>query len=136
VLELSSGQNDINNNNKFILVVDDEYDVANLVKQSLQKNGTKVSVFTDPVIALEDFKTNCTTCGLILSDIRMPGMNGYEFVKKAKEIDRQVKVVLMSAFEIEDREFHNMLPDIKVNGFIQKPFSTQQLNNIVQKTGI
>jgi two-component SAPR family response regulator len=66
----------------------------------------------------------------------MPGMNGYEFVKKAKEIDRQVKVVLMSAFEIEDREFHNMLPDIKVNGFIQKPFSTQQLNNIVQKTGI
>jgi len=54
-------------------------------------------------MALEDFKTNCTTCGLILSDISMPGMNGYEFVKKAKEIDKQVKVVLMSAFEIEDR---------------------------------
>ncbi|HJT48573.1 MAG TPA: response regulator [Nitrososphaeraceae archaeon] len=139
VLELSSGHKDINDNgsnNKFILVVDDEYDIANLVKQSLQKNGTKVSVFTDPVMALEEFKNNCTTCGLILSDIRMPGMNGYELLKKAKEIDKQVRVVLMSAFEIEGKEFHNMLPDVMVDGFLQKPFSPQQLNDLVQNTGI
>jgi two-component SAPR family response regulator len=138
VLGLSSSHNGIKNNgsnNKFILVVDDEYDIANLAKQSLQKNGTKVSIFTDPVMALEEFKINCTTCGLILSDIRMPGMNGYEFVKKAKEIDKQVKVVLMSAFEIQEEEFHNMLPDIKVEAFLQKPFSRQQLNDLVQKTG-
>jgi YesN/AraC family two-component response regulator len=56
---------------------------------------------------------------MILSDIRMPGINGYELIKKAKEIDKQVKIVLMSAFEINEREFHNLLPDIKVDAFLQ-----------------
>ena len=125
-----------NSNNKSILVVDDEHDIVNLVKQSLQINGQKVSAFTDPVMALEDFKVNCKTCSVILSDIRMPGINGYEFVKKAKEIDKQVKVILMSAFEINDKEFHNLLPDIKVDAFLQKPFSIQQLKNVVEKISI
>jgi two-component SAPR family response regulator len=63
----------------------------------------------------------------------MPGINGYEFVKKAKEIDKQIKVVLMSAFEINDEEFHNMLTDIKIDGLLQKPFSMGTLNDVIQK---
>ena len=113
--------------------MDDENDIVNLIKQSLQINGLKVSAFTDPVMALEDFKVNGQTCSLILSDIRMPGMNGYEFVKKVKKINSKVKVILMTAFEINDKEFHNLLPDVKVDGFLQKPFSIQQLNNVVEK---
>jgi two-component SAPR family response regulator len=137
VLSLNSNCNEFkNSNNKSILVVDDEHDIVNLIKQSLQRNGLKVSPFTDPAMALEDFKVNCKTCSLILSDIRMPGINGYEFVKKAKEIDKQVKVVLMSAFEINDKEFHNLLPDIKVDGFLQKPFSIQQLEEVIEKINI
>ena len=128
-----SGFKNSNNNNKSVLVVDDEHDIVNLIRQSLQITGMKVSAFTDPVTALEHFRVNCKTCSVILSDIRMPGINGYEFVKKAKEIDKQVKVVLMSAFEINDKEFHNLLPDIKVDAFLQKPFSIQQLNNVVEK---
>ncbi|MGA8911617.1 MAG: response regulator [Nitrososphaeraceae archaeon] len=58
------------------------------MERGLKEYGFNVSAFTDPVRALEDFKVNCS---LILSDIRVPGMNGYEFVKKAKEIDKQVK---------------------------------------------
>jgi DNA-binding NtrC family response regulator len=76
VLSLNSNQSDFknSNNNKSILVVDDENDIVNLIKQSLQINGLKVSPFTDPAMALEDFKVNCKTCSLILSDIRMPGI--------------------------------------------------------------
>jgi YesN/AraC family two-component response regulator len=74
-----------------------------------------VSAFTDSAIALEYFEVNYNSCNLIISDTMMPGMNGYEFVKKAKEIDKQVKVVLMSAFKINDKEFHNVLPNIKVD---------------------
>jgi DNA-binding NtrC family response regulator len=135
---LNTNQSGFKNSNskKSVLVVDDEPDIVNLINESLQKNGQKVSVFTDPVMALEDFKVNCKTCSLILSDIRMPGINGYELVKKAKEIDRQVKVVLMSAFEINEREFHNLLPDIKVDAFLQKPFHIQQLNEVVEKINI
>ena len=81
-------------------------------------------------------KINCKDYTMILSDIRMPGMNGYELIRKAKEIHKQVKVVLMSAFEINDKEFHNLLPDIKVDAFLQKPFHIQQLNDIVEKINI
>jgi DNA-binding NtrC family response regulator len=135
VLSLNSNCSDFksSNNNKSILVVDDENDIVNLIKQSLQINVLKVSAFTDPIMALEDFKVNGQTCSLILSDIRMPGMNGYEFVKKVKKINSKVKVILMTAFEINDKEFHNLLPDVKVDGFLQKPFSIQQLNNVVEK---
>jgi DNA-binding NtrC family response regulator len=75
VLGLDSNQSDFKNspNNKSILVVDDEHDIVNLIKQSLQLNGLKVSAFTDPVMALEDFRVNYKTCSVILSDIRMPG---------------------------------------------------------------
>ena len=68
-----------------------------------------------------------------LSDTIMPGMNGYEFVKKAKQIDNQTKVILMSAFEINDEEFHNMLSDIKIDAFLQKPFSIAKLNVVIDK---
>ena len=42
----------------------------------------------------------------------------------------------MSAFEINDKEFHNLLPDVKVDGFLQKPFSIQQLNNVIGKISV
>ena len=63
----------------------------------------------------------------------MAAMNGYELIRKTKEIDKQVKVILMTAFEINDKEFHNLLSDIKVDAFLQKPFSIQQLKNVVEK---
>jgi len=102
---LNTNQSRFKNSNgkESVLVVDDEPDIVNLIKQSLHKKGMKVSAFTDPVMALEDFKVKCKTCSLILSDIRMPGINGYELVKEAKEIDKQIKVILMSAFEINER---------------------------------
>jgi two-component SAPR family response regulator len=87
-------------------------------------------------MALEQFKVNCKDYAMILSDIRIPGMNGYELIRNAKEIDKQVKIVLMSAFEINDREFHKLLPDVKVDAFLQKPFYIQQLNDMVEKINI
>jgi YesN/AraC family two-component response regulator len=63
----------------------------------------------------------------------MPGMNGYEFIRKVKESNPEVKIMLMSAFEINDIEFHNILPDIKVESFLQKPFSIGQLNDVAAK---
>jgi DNA-binding NtrC family response regulator len=120
-------------NNRYILAVDDEPDIVRFIEQALSRQGLKVSTFTDPSMALEHLNTNNKDCGLILSDIRMPGMNGCELIRKAKEIDKQVKVALMTAFEIQDKEFHNLLPDIKVDGFLQKPFSIQQLNDVINK---
>ena len=57
-------------------------------------------------------------------------MNGYEFVRKVKESNPKVKIVLMSAFEIQEKEFHNTLPDIKVDAFLQKLF----LRNVIDES--
>ena len=122
-----------NSSNKYILAVDDDSDIVTLIQLSLQKHGFEVSTFTDPFKALEDCRVNCNDCSLILSDIRMPGINGYEFIKQVKKINPKVKVILMTAFVIEDKEFHNVLPDIKVDAFLQKPFSIAQLNDIIKK---
>ena len=109
--------------------------IVDIIKQSLRRQEFKVCTFTDPFAALAHFSSGSKEDyhHIVLSDIRMPGMNGYEFVRKVKENDPKVKVILMSAFEINDKEFHNLLPHFKVDAFIQKPFSIQQLNDVVQK---
>ena len=77
---------------------------------------------TDPLQALEFFKHNSGTITLVLLDIRMLQMNGYELVTKIKELQPKVKVILMSAFEINDKEFLRMLPSVEI-GLISKPIS-------------
>ena len=116
-----------------ILVVDDEQDIVNLIRESLHLHRFKVSTFTEPSAALEHFISHSKDYNIVISDIRMPGMNGYEFVKHVKERNPKIKVTLMSAFEIDDKEFHNVLSDIKVDAFLQKPFSIRQLNDLVGK---
>ena len=71
---------------KSILVLDDEFDVMNIIKLGLQKKGRfEVYGFTDPALALEHFKANTKQYRLVISDIRMPKMNGYEFVREVKK---------------------------------------------------
>ncbi|MFL6435533.1 MAG: response regulator [Nitrososphaeraceae archaeon] len=114
--------------NTNILVVDDEQDIVNLIKQSLELNGFQAYIFIEPSAALEHFISHSKDYDIVISDIRMPGMNGYEFIRNVKESNPKVKVILMTAFEIDDKEFHDVLSDIKLDAFLQKPFHIQQLN--------
>jgi two-component SAPR family response regulator len=117
-----------------ILVLDDDFDISLLVKQILQKHHFKnVFAFTDPLLALEHFKINHKEYSLIISDIRMPTMNGFEFVREARKINPKVKILLTTAFEIDDKEFARVLPNPKINGLIRKPASPKQIMNIVSR---
>jgi DNA-binding NtrC family response regulator len=116
-----------------LLVIDDDYDIASLIRIGLEKIGLSVSSFTDPLLAFEEFRKKPSDYELVISDVRMPSMNGYEFVKQVKKINPKVSVILMTSFEIEDKEFHRILPSIKVDGFLQKPFSISKLNDIIRK---
>jgi CheY-like chemotaxis protein len=129
-----TNQGNNNNNNRSILVLDDEPDITAIIEQSLQGLGFRVSAFTDPIVALEYFNLNFRDCcSLTISDIRMPGMNGYEFVKKVKEIKPDGKIILMSAFEINDIELSKVLPGIRIDAFLQKPFSIRKLNGLIME---
>jgi DNA-binding response OmpR family regulator len=111
-----------------ILVLDDEFDLSMLVKQILRKDNFKnVFAFTDPLLALEHFKINHKDYSLIISDIRMPIMNGFEFVREARKVNAKVKILLMTAFEIDDKEFARVLPNPKIDGLIRKPTSAKQI---------
>ena len=65
-----------------ILLVDDEQDIINSVRRWLQADGFKVYGFADPLLALEYFQNNRDHIDLVLSDIKMRKMNGFELVKK------------------------------------------------------
>ena len=119
--------------NGSILVLDDEFDIINPIKQSVGKIGLHVYAFTDPFLALEHFRINCKNYNLVISDIRMPGMSGFEFVQKIKEINPAIKVLLMSAFEINSGELSAGLGEAKIEGFIQKPISLHELNNLIRE---
>ena len=117
---------------KMILVLDDDFDVSNLVKNILQRDGFKNAfAFTDPMLALEHFRINQKDYSLIVSDIRMPTMNGFEFVIEARKINPKIKILLMTAFEIDDKEFARVLPKPKINGLLRKPASSKQILNTV-----
>jgi DNA-binding NtrC family response regulator len=123
----------ITSNDKSIVVVDDEHDIVNQIKRFLEAmDGFKVYTFTDPFAALEHFNSECKGNHIVISDIRMPGMNGYEFVKQVKKIDPQVKIILMSSFERSENNILDLLPEVKIDTFLQKPFSLDILTNIVK----
>ncbi len=115
-----------------ILVVDDEFDIVTLIKRSLQNHGFNTLGFTDPLIALEHFQNNSKSFAMVISDIRMPSMNGYEFIRKIKAIHPTIKTILISAFEINKNEFSKVMPSVKIDGFISKPISLKELVSIVE----
>jgi CheY-like chemotaxis protein len=117
-----------------LLVVDDDPDIAYVLKKGLLKNGFLVSAFTDPEEALKNFQSNSKDYCLILSDIRMPGMSGIRLAKKVKEINPNVKVVLMTSFEIKDNEFSKVFPSTQIDGLVQKPVGIKNLTNKILDT--
>lgn len=84
---------------KDLLMLDDEQDLINVMREGLKRYGFNVYGFIDPLLALDFFKTSAGYCDLAISDLRMPKMNGFEFIKNVKRIKPEIKVLLMTAFE-------------------------------------
>ncbi len=120
----------ISDNRITILILDDDPDIVSTLEQGLRR-GFWVSASTDPNLALEHFESNYRAYDLVISDIRMPQMNGFEFIKKVKEVKPTVKVFFMTAFEIPDIEFSNQFPSIIVDKFIQKPVTIAELERLI-----
>jgi DNA-binding response OmpR family regulator len=73
-----------------VLLVDDELDIVYLVKVGLERNGFEVDSYVDPILALHNFKRG--TYQLLILDIKMPKMNGLDFLDKIKKEDDEIKV--------------------------------------------
>jgi DNA-binding NtrC family response regulator len=119
------GGYDLSSSTQSILVVDDELDIVVIFKQALSRQGYTVFGFTDPLLALEHFKVNSKDYGLVITDVRMPRMSGFELAANIKAIKPDAKVVLMSAFEVSDLEFS--MPGVKIYDFLRKPVDVKTL---------
>ncbi len=109
-----------------IVIVDNNLELVNLFKEILEKNDYKVWGFTNPEIALEFIKNNHNKCNLVISDYRMPRLNGYELGKKIKDIDKNIKMILVSNYN--DR--HENTLEFK---FIQKPITIDNLMETIEE---
>lgn len=75
----------------------------------------------------------CAECGIVISDVRMPLMNGFQLVRALKQVRKEMKVILMTAFEINPREWQKVMPDVEVDQFLIKPLKAIQLVETIEK---
>jgi CheY-like chemotaxis protein len=118
---------------KRIMAVDDEQDLTMTLKVGLDVYGPfDLDMFNNPKSALRSFKPNFYT--LVLIDIRMPCMDGFELYEELKKIDPDVKVCFLTASEmcheeIREKDYSNLSNDV----FIQKPILTDNLITEINK---
>jgi DNA-binding response OmpR family regulator len=112
---------------KRIAVVDDEPDITTIFKRGLERYGFAVDTFNDPQAALASFKPSYYD--LMIIDIRMPRINGFDLYRELKKRDNSVRVCFLTAFEIYYEEFRKLFPTIDVKAFIRKPVSISNLVN-------
>jgi two-component system, OmpR family, response regulator ChvI len=116
---------------RIILIVDDEPDITSSLKMGLEYNGFEVHTFNDPIEALSNFKAG--SYDLVLLDIKMPKMNGFELCKEIKKEDEKVKICFLSAFEPSFEEFRKQFPELNVRCFASKPISIYNLTNRIKE---
>ena len=115
-----------------VLLVDDEPDVVYLVKKSLERNGFVVDAYTDPILALQNFKGGVYS--LLLLDIKMPKMNGVEFFRRIEKEDDKVKVCFFSASEYLTSTFKDKFQSSPGRFlFLSKPISIPELTRQIKQ---
>jgi CheY-like chemotaxis protein len=128
-----------------ILLVDDDHDILFTFKEGLEENddavvdksqlfgGAKIQVdtFADPKEALSSFKAG--VYDLLLLDIRMQDMNGFELYKELKKIDDKPKVCFMTAYELYYEALKKDFPKLDVGCFMKKPISIEDLATKISK---
>ena len=116
---------------KRILIVDDEPDITFVFKIGLEDNGFVVDTFNDPQIALSNFKTNLYD--LLLIDIGIPKMNGFELYREIRKIDDKVKACFFTASEAYYMDLVKKYQMSHVNCFIAKPIAIEELVKRISK---
>ena len=114
--------------NNRILLVDDDHDVLQFLKQGLELKGLQVNAYSSAQDALQSFKPD--VYDLAILDIRMPDMNGFQLYREIKKRDHTITAYFLSAFEIHPSEFKKVFPSMgEIKAIIKKPVSIHQLLN-------
>lgn len=123
-------------NIRIVSIVDDELDITQLYQDAIYGhiNGISVVCFNNPVTALEHFIENKKDYALVISDLRMPNLNGLDLLSKIKMLNPNVRTILVSAYEVkEDKIFQKYMKDGTIDLFIEKPIPIDWLRQKVRE---
>ena len=117
---------DARNGKPRVLIVDDEPDILHVYKMFLEQFGFEVEAYEDPQIALLNYKPN--NYDLLLLDIRMPGIGGFELYKALleKEVNKP-KVCFVTAYSELAEEAKKCCPELSNNSIVRKPVTSDLL---------
>jgi len=123
-----------NNNDFYILLVDDEKDILDLFSEYLTSNGFNTISFDNPVKAIKYFYQNPNNCSLVIADYKMPQMSGIDLIKKIKEKDTdcKIKTIIISAF-IKDNLPYDKSYITMIDTILEKPVYLDRLKNEIQE---
>jgi PAS domain S-box-containing protein len=124
VVPISSGQKKVN-----ILVVEDEEDVRNLLKDVLTHEGHRVETASNGKLGIEKFKKK--TFDMVLTDLGMPGISGWQVAEKIKAINGKVPIALITGWSIDLKE--SEMKEKGIDFILNKPYKLDQLVNVVQE---
>ena len=116
-----------------IAIIDDEKDLLFVYKKALELQGLKVVTFNDSSAALIELQERKKIYLMVIVDIRMPKVNGYQFINEIKSIDPFIKTILMSAYDVSELEVQdNLNKGVIIDSILHKPFSLIKLINTVK----
>ena len=113
------------------MFLDDEFDITNSMKRGLERKGFLVDAYTDPMDALSRYARD--RYEMLVVDIRMPKMSGFEFMRAVRKIDPEVRFCFLTAFDIQLSEFKKVFPDVDVSHLLRKPIAPSDLANILNQ---
>jgi DNA-binding response OmpR family regulator len=114
-----------------LLLVDDEPDVISSFKKGLETFGYTVDGYTDPELALVNFRPN--TYHLLLLDINMPKMDGFKLFQQIEKKDPKARVLFVTAYETTYFDaFREIFPDLDIGSFVRKPVSIKKLAKLIE----
>ena len=118
---------------KRILIIDDDPDIAIILHVVLEDNGFKTDSYTDPELAYRNFRDGFYD--LILLDIKMPEVDGFHFYQKIRETDSRVKVIFLTASEYYYEQYRKErgFDLFKQEFFLRKPIETEDLVQAINK---
>jgi CheY-like chemotaxis protein len=111
-----------------ILLIEDEKDLLRLIQKYFEKRGLYVRAYTNPLLALEEFMKNNDNDGydLIISDFRMPGINGIELATLIRKMNKDIPIILMTAYDAIDID-PIILKFLNIEDIITKPIKLRTL---------
>jgi two-component system, OmpR family, response regulator ChvI len=119
-----------NQRKKKILFVNDDADTTAVMKEGLNRQGFEVDTFIDSKLALQNFKAG--VYDLLLLDVLMKGLDGFELYDKMREIDENIQICFMSASNTSYEKYKSLYPGIQKECFIQKPIKIKEVANTIE----